>query len=132
MVPCLVPAIRRRYLGLRRYAKLDLPEEELQFRVSSRAMHDADMLHHTSRFGVSPAPYTRNEGWNMLFQYSFVRSTFRCATVNIRNSTRSVVANAPFGRIYLGAWTPAVRLPNPSPIHILYRFRIRLLYPSVA
>jgi hypothetical protein len=27
-----------------------------------------------------------------------------------------------------GAWTPTVRLPNHSPIRILYRFRIRLLY----
>jgi hypothetical protein len=117
---------------LHQSAELDLSGGELQFRASSRMVEGADLLHHTSGFGVSPAPHTRNEGWNTSFQYSFVRSTFRCATVNLRYSTRSVAAHAPFGRVYLGAWTPTARLPNPSPTHILYRFRIRPLYPSFA
>jgi hypothetical protein len=111
-------------------AELDLSEEELQSRVSSGTTRAADLLHHTPGVGVSPAPHIRNEGWNTLLQYSFMRSTFRCDTVNILRITYSVAAYAPFGRVYPGARIPTVRLLNHSPVHILCRCRIRLLYPS--
>jgi hypothetical protein len=70
------------------WAELDLSEQELQSRVSSRTTRAADLLHHTPGVGVSLAPYIRNEGWNTL-QYSFMRSTFRYDTVNIPKITYS-------------------------------------------